>query len=265
MTATASRERPPARRLVVLGASNVARSFSTLVQVARGTWREPLEVLAALGHGRSLGMTSYVLGRGLPGILQCGLWPALARRAALPAVGLMTDIGNDVLYGVPVHRIAAWVDDCLGRLRDACERVLVTQLPLDSLDTLRPARFHLFRTLFFPGSSLTFAQAKLAARQLSECVAHSARRHAARLLQPRSEWYGADPIHVRRSRFAAVWSEALRCVEQQGSAVDPARVPLPLWWQLHTLRPEQRTLWGITQQRPQPAARLADGTSISLY
>ncbi|MEX0819484.1 MAG: hypothetical protein WD070_07815, partial [Pirellulaceae bacterium] len=99
MNLEASTGEGPNRRVVLLGASNIARSPAIVFDSARSAWGSPLDIVAATGHGRSYGMTSCVLGRTLPGILQCGLWEALATRPLVPTAALLTDIGNDILYG----------------------------------------------------------------------------------------------------------------------------------------------------------------------
>src|SRR5262249_46912085 len=89
---------PPAvRRVVLLGASNLTLGIGTVLGSAANVWGSPLEVLAALGHGRSYGRATSVMGRQLPGIRECGLWPALGVDGQLPTAALVTDIGNDVL------------------------------------------------------------------------------------------------------------------------------------------------------------------------
>ena len=120
----------PSRRVILLGASNVVRAISTIVETVELIWEPPLDVLAACGHGRSFGRTSCVFGRSLPGILQCGLWQDWQRRPALPTAALVSDIGNDILYGASVDQIAEWVEQCLARLRGACDRIVITELPL---------------------------------------------------------------------------------------------------------------------------------------
>ena len=258
----------PTRRLVVLGASNVARSFSTIVETARETWPDTLDVLAVLGHGRSYGMRSHVLGRGLPGILQCGMWRALDRRPQLPATGLLTDIGNDILYGIAVPDIVKWIEQCLQRLRDQCGQLVVTQLPLEGLRALHPAIFRFFRGMFFPGSRLTLRQAQGAAEHLNECIIRTAERYGATLVEPRPDWYGLDPIHIRRNCFATAWREVFDCMTDPSSTVRApalATVSFAHWRRLYMLRPEYRTWLGIAQRQQQPVAHLDDGTCISLF
>src|SRR5688572_25820972 len=88
-------------RVVVLGASNVTRGISTIYETARLAVGGPLDLYAAFGHGRSLGLHTRVLGRGLCGMLDAGLWRALGD-ATRPrdSFALLSDIGNDLLYGV---------------------------------------------------------------------------------------------------------------------------------------------------------------------
>ncbi|MCZ6542107.1 MAG: hypothetical protein O6768_00410, partial [Planctomycetota bacterium] len=92
-------------RVVLLGASNLTRGISRAVGIAQAILGTPLEVLIAMGHGRSYGQRSRVLGRSLPGIVDCGLWDALLHGSGRPTYALLTDIGNDVMYGASVPSI----------------------------------------------------------------------------------------------------------------------------------------------------------------
>ena len=59
-------------------------AFAQIVATLQSADSAPLEIFAADGHGRSYGMASRVLGRELPGILECRLWETLASRPAAP-------------------------------------------------------------------------------------------------------------------------------------------------------------------------------------
>lgn len=51
------------RRVVLLGASNLSRTFPTVVHVAQRMFDQPLEFLVAKGHGRSYGQESCLFGK----------------------------------------------------------------------------------------------------------------------------------------------------------------------------------------------------------
>ncbi|NLF69974.1 MAG: hypothetical protein GX575_13085 [Candidatus Anammoximicrobium sp.] len=252
------------RRVVVLGASNVVRAISTIVETAELIWESPLDVLAACGHGRSYGRTSCVLGRSLPGILQCGLWDDLLQRPALPTAALVTDIGNDILYGASAGQIAEWVEQCLERLRERCERIVVTELPLARLASVTPWQYRLVRTLLFPGSRVTFEEALQRVREVNARVIELAAQYRAVVRTPRRDWYGLDPIHLRRAVWSSAWREILSGVAE-GATVHAARGSWGRWWQLRRQRPQSRRLFGIAQRRAQPACVLRSGSAISLY
>jgi hypothetical protein len=218
----------------------------------------PVEVLAACGHGRSYGAWSRFLGiRQLPGIAGCGLWQALEDRAALPTLALLTDAGNDLVYGAEVAEIVRWIEICLDRLARRRAQVVITLLPLARLERLSPWEVRLAVSLLFPGRRAPWPALLERARQLDERLRRLGREHDALLVEPEASWYGIDPIHLRRSRRREVW-ERLTGVSGPPAA-EPARLRLPL------LGAETMRLAGRSFRTSQPAVHLADGTTVALY
>ena len=254
----------PNRRVVLLGASNIARGLSIVVDSARQTWGSPLDIVAATGHGRSYGMSSRILGRTLPGILQSGLWGALATRPPAPTAVLLTDIGNDILYGASVAQIASWVQCCLRQLRPVAQQITVTQLPLASLAEVGKFRFLAMRTVLFPKSRITLSEALMTAQALNAHVSALAEQFDATLIEPARHWYGIDPIHIKRSRQPDAWQQILGAWRPH-PATAPARHSLLRLASLRRLRPQSRHMFGFPQQQEQPARRLADGSCVSLF
>jgi len=200
-----------ARILIAIGASNLSRGLPRLVATARA--REgPADVLVAAGHGRSYGANSRVAWRRLPSILRCGLWQALDRlepaASSRPVSAVVTDIGNDLLYGFPPRTVAAWVGECLRRLSDRGTRIAITRLPLASVTAVGPARYRAFRSLFVPGCRLSLPAVKEAAADLDAHLASLASEHAATLIDQPGGWYGLDPIHPRRRHLADLFHAA---------------------------------------------------------
>lgn len=259
-----SSTQPAARRAILLGASNLLRSMPAVLDAALLSRGGPLEMFFACGHGRSYGLTSRILGRALPGIVQCGLWEALAERPKVETTALVTDIGNDLLYGVPPQQIAGWVETCLDRLLALGARPVITALPLANLATLSPARYKLFRTLFFPPCRLSLAQMREAASQLDERLRQVAQSRNIPLMELRSAWYGLDPIHIRYRHAPAAWREILsQWSEQEAALAGP--ISWRVWLAMHRLKPAERVFLGREQRAAQPALRRTDGTTLWLY
>jgi hypothetical protein len=256
----------PPERLVLLGASNLTRGFAALVNLARVRADGPIEVFGALGHGRSYGIESRILGRGLPGILGCGLWRALDVRPPARTQAWITDVGNDVLYEVPVPTILDWVSECAARLRRLGSAVTLTDLPLFTIERLSPARFLFFRTLFVPACRLSLAEVIDRSMALNEGLLALARSESHALIRLKPEWYGLDPIHIRPRFWREAWSEILGG-DSPGRDPSPSDSPSPAIGalRLYLARPERRSLMGMEQRCPQPAVRAEDGTSIWLY
>jgi len=255
----------PGHRLLALGASNLKLGISDAIESAEAALGEPLDVMAALGFGRSYGMRSWVLGRSLEGILDCGLWDERTTRVALPTTALLTDIGNDILYGVPAHQIGEWVDSCLKRLTAYAERVIVTSLPVENVETLSRWRFLLMRTLLFPRCRLDLQTTIDQALKLNALVLEIAARHRAEIVRPCSSWYGFDPIHVRRSYRKAAWRKIFFREKFTEENLRFARFRFAQRLYLYTRRPLRRTLFGWRQNMPQPVGVLSNGTVVSLY
>jgi len=256
---------PPPRRVVLLGASNLTRGISTVVDTARRVWGAPLEVLAALGHGRSYGLTSAVLGRKLPGILQCGLWDALSALPPANTAALVTDVGNDILYGASVESILDWVEECVERLGPTNVPIVLTLPPTATVTALSQWRYTFIRTCAFPSCRLSRNDAFSRAEQLDAGLQELAARRGLRAVRPRSEWYGFDPIHIRRSHWPVAWNEVLSGWRTEARATNLARGSFAQWLYLRSRAPAQRTIFGFEQRAAQPCGRLRDGTTIAIY
>jgi hypothetical protein len=254
-----------ARRVVLLGASNLTRGISTVVETAQGILGSPLEVLAALGHGRSYGMTSRVLGRELPGISRCGLWNALAARPPAPTAALVTDIGNDLLYGASVGSILGWIAESLDRLAQLEARTIVTLLPLESVAAISEWRFLVVRTCSFPKCRARRDELLSRAKELNAGLAELARARHIPTVELRGAWYGFDPIHIRLRFWKEAWREILAVWSDAPATAPLARGSLTRWLYLRSRAPEARRAFGIARRAPQPSGRLRDGTTIALY
>jgi hypothetical protein len=257
---------PAERRVVLLGASNLSQGLATVLATARRQWGRPLDVLTADGRGRSYGMPSRLLGRGLSGIADCGLWNELEARPRLPTAALLTDVGNDVMYGASAEQILEWVRICLDRLsRHDDVRLVITGLPIARVEKLSPEQFLVLRSVLFPRNRDDFASVLRRAQVVDEGLRGLALRYGAAFVAAPVEWYGADPIHIRRPLRPAVWSTVLS--SWSASATVDRAVRVSIWNSIRAQlwAPAERELFGATRRRRQPLVEYADGTRLSFY
>lgn len=260
----ASRSPPPTRRLLALGASNLARARFSLVDHWGRLDDDPVALVGVWGRGRSYGQTSLFCGRSLPGILQADVWSALERAAPLPTRAWITDVGNDLMYGVPPAVVAEWVERVVDRLTGLAAEITLTALPLSRLDEVGQWGYATAKTLFFPASGPSWGQALAAAEELDDRLRRLAQERGLRLVIPDRGWYGLDPIHWRRTAWPEVWQSvwgAAVAGHGAGSTRGGWREREALRW----ARAAKCRVWGRRWRRAASGVRWASGSSLELY
>lgn len=258
------------QRFILLGASNLTLSFPLILENLRRRVEGPLKVYAALGHGRSFGNWSSVFCRSLPGIASSGMWEHVERDVKDyggdrgPARALITDVGNDLIYDVPVPQIVEWLEASFRRLDALNTETVVTLLPLGSMEKLQAWRYYFARTVMFPTRRCSWPEMQRRVQELNDRLLELCDRYRARTFAPPGEWYGFDPIHIVRSRRAQAWTEILSHWSgfSTGERFDRPRVSTMARFLASC--PAERRWFGVAQTREQPALAL-DGMTVSLF
>ena len=250
-------------RVVVLGASNVSRGLSRLVAAVES--RSPgAELFVAAGHGRGYGVNTRVAARRLPSILASGLWRGLDRQGGEDSVALVTDVGNDLLYGLSVEQITSWVRESVRRLADRGATLAITRLPMAGIATVGRVRYRALRTFFVPGCRLSLADLKNATVRLDAELQAIARDFGAQVIEQPTHWYGFDTLHVRRRHLDDLWNAACSA---WGFPVVESSVTSSVtdWVKIGTKAAEVRSLGGVMRLTRQPVLKLPSGGTLSLY
>jgi hypothetical protein len=208
-------------------------------------------------------MTTRVFGRTLPSIRDCELWEDWQSRDMLPSAAIVTDIGNDIMYGSSPRQISQWVQECAERLVARCERVVVTGLPLDNVTRLGPRRFKILRAILFPSSQLTLEQAIDRAIELNERVSTLAKAFNLEWTSPDPSWFGIDPIHIRRRHWSIAWEQMMHHLREADENTVAERSSAV--WKLRRLRAKHCWLFGVEKRHAQPVWSGSDGSCLSLY
>lgn len=253
-------------RIILLGASNLTLSLRLVIHLMQQRFGGPSEVLAAIGHGRAYGVASQMLARGLPSIADCGLWPQLYSLEPRPTYALLTDIGNDILYESAPEQILQRIEWCIGQLQQHSAQIVVTNLPMASIESLSEWRYTFFRTLFYPSCRLSRDETVNRARVVYQGLIDMASRLHFRLTEQEPVWLGLDGIHVNYWQRRAFYQHMLGQLPAPGDQHTSAERKQASWltWQL---RPQfaYKTVLGCEIYCQQPSGQLADGSTIFKY
>lgn len=254
------------RSVIVLGASNVSRGLARLVATVRARSGGPVDLVVAAGHGRAYGVNSRVWMRRLPSIVGCGLWdsPAVTGGRAEPPLALVTDVGNELLYGLGVAQVAGAVREAARRLADHGATIVITGLPLASIAGVGPVRYRALKTLFVPGCQLPLAVLKEAAIWLDEELRALAADVGGTYVEQPGAWYGIDAIHVRRRCLDRLWGNVADAWNWP-AAGQPPRASLREWAALGSRAAEVRSIARVVRHTPQPVWQARDGLRVWLY
>ncbi len=265
------------RKLVVaLGASNLSRGLSRLLNASRCCSSSAVDLVVAAGHGRSYGANSRIWNRRLPSILESGLWRSLDRILRREVsknrqrLAVITDIGNDLLYGFSTEQLALWIEEVIDRLHQQQFDIVITKLPVESIQSVGPFRFQFLKTFFVPGCRQSLEEIKEQSSQVNEDIVRIAKKYQVSVVDQPGSWYGLDAIHVRRSCLEDFWRHVVECwpVHARDAHKHPATSRWSTWqeWsRLGAASAEVRSLAGVMLFTPQPAFQLADTTRVFLY
>lgn len=254
-----------ATTLVAVGASNLSRGLPALAAAAACRTAGPWDLFVAAGHGRSYGANSRVWMRRLPSILWCGLWRALDRETTGGGVhAVITDVGNDLMYGFSVEQVADWVRETARRLAERRATIAMTRLPLESVGRVGETRYRVLRTLYVPGCTLSLGQLKNSAHRLDAALVGIAHEHGAAIIDQPGDWYGIDAIHLRRRSLHSLWEKVCDAWGLPPSP-RPPRVRLRDWAAIGSRAAEVRMVAGLPRFTPQPCAIHRARSCLWLY
>jgi hypothetical protein len=150
-------------------------------------------------------------------------------------------------------------------LIEARATIVVTQLPIESIERLGEARFQIFRRLFFPKCTLTLNAVRESANVLNEQLVSFGQARKVPVISVSGAWYGFDPIHLKRRARWRAWPDLLAAWLEHDETLRASGASVWLSAYLNCLAPREHTIFGIRRGCAQPSGRLADGTTVSLY
>ena len=213
---------------VFMGASNLARGYGALTHcLVRSLAPASVEFLHAMGPGRGYCAEGGIFNVTYPAIVSSGILESAREHAekARLVLALITDIGNDIMYGVPVDEITACLDTLLQELNALDAEVFVHPIPLDFSEDVSKRQFHILKSIFYPHSAIDYEKAKAAVTTVNDFLRAKAggRIH---LLPSAKDFCGVDKIHYSIFRSHKVWSVVANAMLRILARPEPGEIGL---------------------------------------
>ena len=218
---TVNDSQPPVLFLF-LGASNLARSYCGLKScITRCLSPRSVSFIHALGPGRGYIREGGIFNVVYPPILNCGIFEGVPGRGDQQVVALITDIGNDIMYGVPAKEIIAGLRSIFATLREAEARIFITLIPVNLQDDIDEFYFRALRRIFFPSSTVAYDQASEAVREINKFILESANENL-KVIGGLEQYCGFDKIHYSLLKSCPAWSYiASNLTDSLGTTASP--------------------------------------------
>jgi hypothetical protein len=193
---------------VLLGASNLARGYSALSRKISQNISQ-VEFVNAMGPGRGYCARGGLLNFTYSPIGECRVMDSAevyAKQGRRIAV-LLTDIGNDIMYGVPDPSLVECLDSLIEKSLQWNAEVFVTSIHVDVSKDLGKTSFKLLQTIFYPKSPVTLEQADSAVKKVNHYLEEKAQQNErVHLVSGLSAFCGMDKIHYSLLKSHLAWS-----------------------------------------------------------
>ncbi len=202
------RQVDPAYFFVLLGASNLARGYSALTEyVSQSMDSGSVQFATALGPGRGYCARGGLLNFSYLPIGECRIMKSVSVPEGGRVAVLITDIGNDIMYGVSDAALIECLDVLIEKAGRWNAEIFVTSIHVDVSRDLGKFSFKILKALFYPKSVVTFDQADSAVKRVNEYLQNkSEQNERLHLLGGLGAFGGWDKIHYSLLKSHLAWS-----------------------------------------------------------
>ena len=196
---------------LLMGASNLARGYSMLTHhLSECLKKNKTEFLNALGPGRGFCARGGVFNITYSPIQDCQVIESAQKKSkeALHTVVLITDIGNDLMYGVLVDTLIESLDGLIGRALQWDAEIFLTSIHVNLKKDVSPTMFFILKSFFYPGSSITYEEADLFIIKVNGYLQEKARQNKrVYLISGMTSFIGMDKIHYSFLKTHSAWEK----------------------------------------------------------
>jgi hypothetical protein len=192
-----------------MGASNLARGYSMLTRHISSCFeKNKTEFLNALGPGRGFCAKGGMFNFTYPPIQDCRILNAAEKKSYDTRVVLITDIGNDLMYGVSADTLIKSLDGLIDRALQWDAEIFLTSIHVNLRKDVSQTTFFILKSFFYPGSNITYEETDLFIIKVNGYLKDKAgKNERVHLISGMESFAGADKIHYSLLKTHSAWGK----------------------------------------------------------
>jgi hypothetical protein len=204
-------------QFILLGASNLARARYGIQKYLEKIFAsDSVSTLIASGPGRAYCVTGGIF---LVNYHPLKNSPAinLGRYKSLEfyqTVALISDIGNDIMYGVPVQKIIRDLDKLIHELSHFCSHVFVIPIPCKKIEQLSNWKINLLKKLLFPKSQLSPENIISSVHAINHFLSQLQNPRVT-VLETMDDSIGWDHVHYGIFKMHTAWAQIIAQITKE--------------------------------------------------
>ncbi len=174
--------------------------------------KNKIEFLNALGPGRGFCARGGMFNFTYPPIQDCRVLEAAERKSqnGQRIAVLITDIGNDLMYGVSANTLIESLDGMVDRVLQWDAEIFLTSIHVDLKKDVSPTTFFILKSFFYPGSSITYEETDLFIKKVNGYLEEKARQsERVHLITGMKLFSGSDKIHYSLLKTHSAWGKVV--------------------------------------------------------
>jgi hypothetical protein len=194
---------------LLIGASNLAQGYSVLTRhISICFGKNNTEFLNALGPGRGFCARGGMFNFTYPPIQDCQILEAANKKSCDTRAVLITDIGNDLMYGVSADNLIESLDGLIDRALQCDAEIFLTSIHVNLKKDVSQTTFFILKSFCYPGSSITYENTNLFIIKVNSYLKEKAgQNQKVHLISGMESFTGTDKIHYSLLKTHSAWEK----------------------------------------------------------
>jgi hypothetical protein len=206
----------PKFHFILLGASNLARARFGLNQYLEKSFPNLISTSIASGPGRAYSVSAGIFGINYSPLKASPIFN-LGREESSnyrQTIALISDIGNDIMYGVPVQKLIQDLENSILNLSGFCSHVFILPIPSKKIESLNHWQINILKRILFPKCTLS-PEKIISSIQIVNQFLSELNTPKLTLLKAMDDCIGWDRAHYDLSKMHIAWTKIVDQITQE--------------------------------------------------